>query len=124
MSEKVPSLTINLANGRKLEMTPSNSSLYTFLGETALGDTTIDNSSVNHVFVTTEVSKDGQARGMYFFREFDDAYVDMARHMTEYRYPMVLNQRNVPDGDLKAWQERLDQFTSRFGSQLPDSPDV
>lgn len=118
MSEQIPQLNLNLGDGRKLEMTPENSTLYTFLGHTVIGEMTIENSSINHVFVQTGNDERGQASGMYFFNEFDGAYKDMSTHMTEYRYPMILNQHTVPACDLKVWYDRMDMEVARFNASL------
>lgn len=121
MSEKDPSLVLHLGSGRKFEMTPENSMLYTYLGRTAIGNMEIDNSSVNHAWVTTGHNEQGQATGMYFFAEFDDVYKDIAAHMVEHKYPMLLNQRTVPECDMKAWVARVDLTTAQFVASIPDT---
>lgn len=118
MSER---LTLNLGNGNEFEMTPDNSTLYTFLGQTAIGAMLIDNAAVNHVFVRTSPEEAETASGMYFFREFDpDNYDTMTRHMTEHRYPMLLNLRRVPECDMRVWLQRTEAVVEDFASHIPD----
>lgn len=110
-----------MGEGNHLEMTPENSTLYTFLGHTALGAMEIENSVVNHVFVRTSPEDADTASGMYFFREFDEENYDtMVRHMTEHRYPMLLNLRHVPECDMRVWLQRTEAAVSSFADTIPD----
>lgn len=120
-AEKNPNLTLNLQDGRKLEITPDNSMLYTFLGRTVVGDLSIDNSSINHIWVKTGVNDQGQPLGMYFFEEFSPVYEEVSEHMHLHDYPMSLNQRQVPECDIRAWLGRIDIESERFATQIPDS---
>jgi len=120
MDEKDPSFKIKLPSGRKLDFRPENSALYTFLGETVIGYLTIDNTSVNHAWITLK-QREGRAKGMYFFEEFDqDFYKKISDHMLEHKYPMFVNQRVVPECDLAVWLSRVDEEAEKFGSEIPD----
>lgn len=119
MTENDPSLRLSMDGGMSLELTPDNTTLYTFLGHTVIGDLTVDNATINHVFHRTGQNEQGQAIGMYFFRTHP-AYRDIAEHLTEYRYPMVLNQRQVPLCDFKAHCEEVDRQAAIFAGEIPD----
>lgn len=121
MSEQDPVLRLSMDNGTKHELTPSNAVLYTFLGKTTIGDIEIDNTLLNHAFYRTSQNEQGQAVGMYFFRHHP-AYKDIAAHMSENRFPMVLNQREVPACDLNAYFTEVDRMTELFAGSIPDSP--
>lgn len=119
-AEKDPSLPLNLGNGRTLEMTPNNSTMYTFLGKTAVrcgnDEFEIDNSTVNHIFVATE-----ENRGLYFFAHQGEPFNEMSRFMIENSYPMILNSRSVPTCDLQVWLQEVDKEAADFASKIPDS---
>lgn len=118
MSEK---LSLSFGNGSSYELTPENTTLYTFLGKTALETVEIENSVVNHVFVQTSPDEE-TASGMYFFKEFDqDRYDTITRHMVEHSWPMLLNLRVVPECDLRVWKAKSDAEVNEFATKIPDA---
>lgn len=121
MSERDPGLVLNLGGNRKVEMSPDNAMLYTFAGRTAIGDTVIENDSLNHIFVVTSKPDQDPPSGIYFFKEFDTVYDEIAAHMVEHQYPMTLNQRAIPACDLEAWTKRVDETTTKFAKSIPNS---
>jgi hypothetical protein len=118
MSEQDPSLTLNMGDGKKLELTPDNTTIYTFLGRTALGDMQFENESANHAFVQTGRNEKDVPQGMYFFEQFHPVYKDIAAFAMEHCFPQLLNVRRVPECDLKAYHGEIDRQEARFHAQL------
>lgn len=119
-AEQEPSLTLNLGNDRRMEMTPHNAMLYTFMGRTAIRSGKeqfeIDNASVNHVWIQTE-----EGKGMYFFATHDQCYSEIAAFMVEHKFPMLLNLREVPTADLQVWLNEVEKTAADFAGKIPDS---
>lgn len=121
MSADNESLFVNMADKSRFEVTRENATLYTFVGHTAIGDLTIENANVNHVFLRTNDPDTLPAKGMYIFNEFDpDTYKDLTRHMSDHRFPMILNMLRVPECDLKVWFQRVDKISADFVAGIPD----
>lgn len=118
MSEEEPSLTLNYGNGEKRQLTAENTSLYTFLGFTALGDTIIDNSTFNHAFVMTGRNEKGAPTGNYYFERFHPVYKDIAKFAIEHAFPHSANQRTVAECDIKAYLTDADRETAKFAASL------
>lgn len=118
MSEQDPGLTLNMGDGKKLELTPENTSVYTFLGRTALGDVQFDNASANHAFVVTGRNEKDQPQGMYFFERFHPVYKTIAEFAIKNSFPIMGNQRTVPECDLRAYMQEVDKQEAQFHAQL------
>jgi len=118
MSEQEPGLTLNMADGKKLELTPENTSIYTFLGRTAIGDTQFENASANHAFVQTGRNEKDQPQGMYFFEQFHPVYKSIAAHAIKNSFPHMANQRTVPACDLRAYMQEVDKQEAQFAATL------
>jgi hypothetical protein len=116
--EKDPSLTLNMGDGTKMELTHRNTTLYTFLGKTAIGDLVFDNASANHVFVRTGHNEQNQPRGLYFFERFQPVYGDIARFAVEHSLPQILNMHTVPECDMKAYMSEVDREEAKFHASL------
>lgn len=116
-SEQEPTLNLNMGEERH-ELTGLNTTLYTFMGRTAIGDLVFDNSSVNHVFVQLGENERHQPRGMYFFERFHPVYQDIAKFAIEHSFPIVGNQRRVPECDLKAYMSHVDAEQEKFHATL------
>ena len=124
MSDKDPSLRLNMGKGRKLELTHENTTLYTFLGKTALNDIEFDNTALNHVFIRLRDDKEGNPRGMYVFERFHPAYKDIASFAIEHSFTAVLNQRQIAECDLKAYggqtQRQVEDFSAVLDGVMPE----
>ena len=118
MTEKDPSLTLNMSDGRKMELTHRNTTLYTFLGRTAIGDVAFENSSVNHVFIRTGLNEQQQPQGMYFFEKFHPVYRDIAKFVLDKNLPSILNMHTVPECDMKAYMVEIDKEEAKFHAKL------
>lgn len=118
MSERDPSLTLNMGDGRKLEATPENTTLYTFLGRTAIGDVLFENSSVNHIYLGTGLDEEERPKGIYFFEKFSSVHEDIAKFAIEHSFPAILNQRTVPACDMEAYYLHVQQQEAHFAAQL------
>lgn len=118
MSEKDPSLRLNMGKGKKIELTPHNTVLYTFLGRTAIGDTQFENASLNHTFVRPKDDKEGNPRGMYLFERFHPVYQDIAKFALEHSFPAILNQRQAPECDIRAYMSHVDAEQEVFRQTL------
>lgn len=117
--EDEPSLPLKWGD-RRLEMTPRNSILYTFMGRTAVTSANetfeANNEVFNHVWIVT-----GENRGMYFWAEHDpEEYAQMAHFMVEHSFPMLLNNREVPACDVQAWLDEVDKEVETFVLAIPD----
>lgn len=112
-------LVLNVGEER-IDVTPDNAVLYTFLGRTAIGTMLIENESVNHVFIHTGDLSDGRQKGLYLFEAHSEAYQTVAAFMMENNYPQVLNMRTVAECDLRAYLAEIDRKASMFSDQIPD----
>src|SRR5690349_10111711 len=88
--------------GEEFEATPENTSLFTFLGQTALNGLMLDNERFNHIFFYKEMTDRGNLSGSYMFRTENngDTWDAIANYIATNDYPMSLNQREVPDCDV------------------------
>lgn len=118
MSEQDPALTLNMGDGSKMELNHRNTTLYTFLGRTAIRDIVFENSSANHVFVRTGVNEQEQPRGMYFFEKFHPVYKDIAKFVLEKELPSIQNMHTVPECDMKAYMGQVDKEEAKFHATL------
>lgn len=118
MSDKEPGLTLNLGDGKKIELTPENTSVYTFLGQTAVGDALFENASVNHAFVQTTRNEKDQPQGMYFFEQFHPVYKEIAAHAIKHSFPTMANQRTVPECDMRAYMNEVAREEAKFAAVL------
>lgn len=118
-NEQEPSLPLQWGD-RTLEMTPYNATLYTFLGRTVIErdneEFEIDNSSVNHIFLVTDEGN----KGLYFFATEGGPFTQMATFMVEHSFPMLVNSREVPNGDLQVWTKVVDKAAEKFADEIPD----
>lgn len=118
--ENLPHIDFRIGPERVYRATPENATLFTFLGKTAIGDIEIDNSSVDHIYIQVE-DDNGNTTGAYIFKKFTlGAYETAKVYMIENDYPAVLNMRELPEGDLKAYFNRCDAETARFAAEIPD----
>lgn len=113
-------LKLTFNGDQEFESTPDNTTLYTFLGRTAIGSLVIENSTINHVYVRFN-KEDEPNRGMYLFEQFHgEAYKTIAEYVMEHAYPQILNMRHVPECDIKAHMLHEDHEAAQFGAELPD----
>lgn len=117
MSEQEPTLNLNMGE-EKFELTRRNTTLYTFLGRTAIDDIVFDNASANHVFFYMGQNEQDQPTGMYFFERFHPVYKDIAKFAIKHSFPIVGNQPRVPECDLKAYMSHVDAEQERFHDSL------
>lgn len=122
MSEQEPYFNLDMGNGEKVRCDAENTTLYTFIGKTAIGDIIFDNSALNHVYVELEeTDEDNNLLGMYFFERFHNLYQQMAEFIGQNEFPMVLNSREVLECDLRAYMRQVDIEVQKFSSKIPDS---
>lgn len=112
-SEREPSININLGN-TNFEMTPHNSSLFTFLGRAAL---------YNHIFLVRDdlpPLPEGQLNGTYLFEGLlrnKNIYSRLEQMMTEKQYPMHLNALEAPECDVDAY---IRTASNMIGDTVPE----
>lgn len=116
--EKEPVLPLNFSDGRKLELSYRNTSLYTFLGKTAIGDFEFNNPNANHVFIETGKDANDNPAGMYFFEKFHPIYRDIAEFAIENSLPQILNRRDVPACDLTQYSRASEVEAAKFAHKL------
>jgi hypothetical protein len=118
MSEREETLILNLGDNKKLELTPDNTTVYTFMGRTAVGDVMFENASANHAFVQTGKNEQDQPTGMYFFERFHPVYSKIAQHAIKNSFPILGNQRRVPECDIRAYMGYVDAEQEKFHATL------
>lgn len=118
MSEKEPGLTLRYGDGKRLELTPENTTLYTFLGRTAIGDLEFENQSLNHAFVTTGHTENDKPIGNFYFEKFHAVYKDIAAFAIKNSFPHIANMRTIPACDLKAYLGQVDREQAAFAAKL------
>lgn len=113
-------LKITFNGDQEIESTPDNTTLYTFMGKTAIGNITIENSTINHVYI--RLSDEGEPnKGFYLFEQSQtDVYKTVAEHAIKHAYPQLLNLREVPECDLKAHMREEEKEAAKFAQTLPD----
>ncbi len=74
-----------------------NSCVYTFFGELAV---------YNHIFVEIADLGDNAIEAYYIFKD-NPMYQKIGKFMLENRFPMFLNQVEVPVVDLEAWNSHF-----------------
>lgn len=116
MGEEGQRLHLVYADGRRFEVTRENTTLYTFLGRTAIGDITFNNESANHVFVQTDENE--EAAGTYYFERFHPVYQDVAKFAIENSFPSILNMPSVPECDFQAYLQYVDVEQAKFSATL------
>ena len=119
--DKEPGLKITFNGDQELEATPENTVLYTFLGRTALGGFLIENSSVNHIYIKTGEETETTTQGMYLFQQFHGEVYDMiAQYIQENNYTQILNMRQVPECDIRAYLKYQEAAAASFIDEFPD----
>lgn len=91
-----PHASLSIGNGEHLEATRDNARLYTFLGKAAC---------MNHIYISTENS------GAYIFN-FIDGFDVLSTYMIENEYPMYLNQTEVPQCDINAYDRAIKNLST------------
>lgn len=123
MNEQEPTLRLNLGNDREFEMTPYNSTLFTFMGKTALNGIEFDNANVNHIFLQTGEETEAAMIGTYIFSNAEH-FNTIAAFMVDSEFPLVLNRRDVPECDWNAYRTHVEQRAAaeaeEIGDFLPD----
>lgn len=118
--EDLPELRLDLG-GREFIATPLNAELFTFIGKTVLSTgETIQNSSRNHIFLTTgKVEEDGHdiLTGTYIFSP--ETVEKIGAIMLHLDFPARVNQLNVPKSDEDAYRQYVDQ--QETAEEIPDT---
>lgn len=111
---------------REFETSPENTTLYTFLGKTALHGVEMENSRFNHMFFVTGEESEETVSGSYMFRTEENAetWDTIAQFLADNAYPMILNRRDVPDCDVTAYmnmlENRIQADTDDLGDFIPE----
>ena len=105
----------------EFEAKPENTTLFTFLGKTALRGLEMDNSRFNHIFFQTGTEDETTISGSYMFRteENSETFDTIMNFVAGHDYPMVLNRRSVPECDVEAYFRMLDQRAA--AEEIPDT---
>lgn len=116
-------LHLNLG-GEDFESTPENTTLFTFLGTTALNGAIVNNAQFNHVFFQKGNEDDNTLVGSYMFRTINNEGVfdTIMTHIASEDYPMVLNRRDVPECDITAYNNMVENVASQEHAEdfIPD----
>lgn len=102
----------------RLNLTHENTTIFTFLGQTALGDAMFNNQSANHAFIQTGTSEKDYPTGLYLFEQFSPVYAEIAKFAIEHSFPMVANQRHVAECDIRAYMVYADAEEANFHAVL------
>jgi hypothetical protein len=116
---------LQLENG-EVEATPDNTSIFTFIGKTALQE---DLSKYDHVFFAEEdeTDQDGPSAGederrvrvAYIFRGHP-VFEELMGLLLERNYPAHLNMREVSSYDRKAFKQHIKYRAKAEAEDLPD----
>lgn len=98
--EQDPYLRLSLADGKHLDVTPANSSLYTHAGGPAF-------AQYDHVFVVAG-EENGTPKGAYFFRH-QEVFESLRQHLMQFDYPLHLNMPRVAEGDMAVFEQVIAQ---------------
>ena len=104
-NEELPSLRIQLGEHGEFDATPENSSIFTFLGKTAINGVEWDNSRFNHIFLQINELDEERLSGAYIFSD-TPAYETLANYLLQNGYPLHCNIRNVAECDIEAFFAR------------------
>lgn len=106
---------VRLKSGeQEYELTPENSTLYVYLGHLAC---------YSHVFMETAATDDNRRRiGNYIFSTHS-TFTEIANFMASRGYPMHVNLREVPDCDIKAFNDMVAQQIGDIGDTVPEGWD-
>jgi len=96
-------LEINL-NGEEFVLTRYNTTLFTFWGRVMLRDYELDAKNFDHVFIRTSDEDAERLRGGYLFRHHP-MFKKLAKLATEHAFPGVLNQTDIPECDVRAYED-------------------
>lgn len=113
------SLNIVLGDGQRVPMNRDTATLYTFCGQTIIGDLVLDNANLDHIFVQLDPEVE-VATGIYIFKAFQKEFGRLASFMATHRFPMVLHAREIPNCDMTAYMREVDRTTTSFASEIPD----
>lgn len=109
MSESLYSEKLNL------DLTPENTSLFNFLGESAIGPHCV----FNHIFIQKEDDEGEVEFYAYVFADHDD-YDDIVRHIRKHRFPQHLNLPEVAEMDQIAFEATHGEITPTFPEEWLD----
>lgn len=117
--EEEPSIEIELTD-RTVEANPYNTTLFTYLGKTAVENGTdkveVDNHKFNHIWVQL-----GDEEGLHIFEAYDKEQFDtLSRFMIVHSYPQIINMRDIAAIDVQAWLRRAEQISEQYGQNIPD----
>lgn len=106
----------------EFEATPDNTTLFTFLGRSAIRGVQMDHSRINHIFFQTGEQDEDTLSGSYVFRtdKNEQTFDTIVNHIVEHDYPMMLNRRDVPECDINAYFNMLEQKAIEEAGDLGD----
>jgi|GEM_PF-3706389 len=107
----------NTSEQTEFRMTRFNSSLYTFVGKTAIEGGDIDNQNFNHIFMHREEEGETVGRYMFVTPQTQELFNSIAGFMLKHEFPAVINQNEVPECDRIAWAKAQ---TQDLGDYIPD----
>ena len=110
--EGLPKMRLGLSGG-EFEATPENSHLYTFMGRLAM---------YNHIFLVTSEGE-GTISGTYLFNQIhtsQEVFDELSDFMIANDYHTDLNRREVPDCDVKAYDDTVVGMTEDLGDTIPE----
>jgi len=91
-------------NGEGFLLTRYNTTLFTFWGRVILRDYELDAKNFDHVFIQTSDEDAEQLRGAYLFR-YHPMFKKLAKFAIEHNFPRVINQVNIPECDVRAFEQ-------------------
>lgn len=102
--------------GHEVELTERNTSLYTFLGSVAIRGQEYDAERFNHVFIRPDEKENA---GIPIFKEHG-VFEALAQQCIARDFPLIMNMRRVPPGDIKAYFDTLDRIAESQAETIPD----
>ena len=103
--EEEPGIIVRI-EGNEFEATPSNTTLFRFVGSLAM---------YNHVFLCTDCEA---GTGTYLFNQ-NPAYETFERYMIENEYPLHDNLREVSECDFDAFEKMIKIYVDEIPDGVP-----
>ena len=118
--ENNPNLKL-IVEGKEFSVRPENTTLYTYLGKTAIDGVEVDNSHYNHIRI--EQDKDDEDKSKFIIFPGNELYETILNHVVENDYPMYINRREVHEEVLKGRKSAIDNMVDREISDVDTVPE-
>ena len=119
-SGELPRLKMQLGEYGEFEATPENTSVFTFLGQTAINGIMWDNERFNHAFLNIHEVDEDRVQGAYIFSDAKN-FDEMMRFFMQNGYPLHVNLRHVAQCDIDAYFAHQEVVADRELKDMDDT---